>query len=99
MNLLPKGKISRLPEPLREQINHRMDHGDTGKNIADWLNSLPEVQSLLAAEFGGKPIREQNLSEWRKRGFQLWCFQRQLADIVSGLRQRPRPLIHESHNP
>jgi hypothetical protein len=41
--------------------------------LVSWLNSLPEVQTVLAAEFaGGKPIREQNLSQWRKRGFKQW---------------------------
>jgi len=37
-----------------------------------WLNSLPEVQAVLARDFEGKAIREQNLSEWRKGGYRDW---------------------------
>lgn len=37
--------------------------------MVQWLNGLPEVRAVLAAEFQGKPIRKQNLSRWRKGGF------------------------------
>ena len=37
-----------------------------GEKLVAWLNGLPEVQAIVAAEFGGKPIREQNLSEWKQ---------------------------------
>ncbi len=29
-----KGKIARLPQPIREQINHRLQNGEEGKQIA-----------------------------------------------------------------
>jgi hypothetical protein len=45
------GKIARLPQPSREQINRRLENGEEGKQIAEWLNTLPEVRSLTAAEF------------------------------------------------
>ena len=38
-----KGKIARLPQPIREQINRRLENGEEGKQIAEWLNTLPEV--------------------------------------------------------
>ncbi len=47
-----------------------------------WLNSLPEVQAVLAAEFEGKPIREQNLSEWRKLGYVKWEHQQEALDML-----------------
>ncbi|MBC8001911.1 MAG: hypothetical protein H7X97_04910 [Opitutaceae bacterium] len=37
-----------------------------------WLNELPETQAMLAAEFNGRPISEQNLSEWKSGGFREW---------------------------
>jgi len=72
MNMNLKGKIGRLPEALRDEVNIRMRNGETGRALAGWLNRLPEVQALLAAEFGGKPVREQNVSEWRLGGHQQW---------------------------
>ena len=72
MNLNLKGKIGRLPGALREEVNVRLRNGETGRGLCGWLNALPEVQALLAAEFGGKPVREQNVSEWRRGGHQQW---------------------------
>ena len=43
-----RGKIARLPQPIREQINQRLQNGEEGKQIAEWLNTLPEVRSLIA---------------------------------------------------
>ncbi|SPE59602.1 hypothetical protein SBV1_3350003 [Verrucomicrobia bacterium] len=61
-----KGKIARLPHEIRERLNGRLQNGEPGKPLAEWLNSLPEVRAILAAEFGGKRVREQNLSEWKR---------------------------------
>ena len=51
------GKIARLPHPIREQINRRLQNGEANKQTAEWLNTLPEVRSLLEAEFDGQPIK------------------------------------------
>ena len=67
-----RGKIGRLPDAIQEAVNVRLHMGEKGRDVAGWLNALPEVQQLLAAEFGGKPVREQNVSEWRKNGHQHW---------------------------
>jgi hypothetical protein len=37
------GKIARLPQSLREELNHRLENGELARNLADWLNTLPEV--------------------------------------------------------
>jgi len=66
------GKIARLPREIRQELNERLREGDNGQILVAWLNSLPEVQAILAAQFAGKPIREQNLSEWRKGGYRDW---------------------------
>jgi hypothetical protein len=66
------GKIARLPHEVREQLNQKIRNGEIGRKICEWVNSLPEVQSVLALEFRGKPITEQNLSEWRKGGYREW---------------------------
>jgi len=67
-----KGKIARLPRPVREQLNRRLDDGEQGKALVAWLNGLPEVRDKLKQDFHGNPINEQNLSEWRQGGFQDW---------------------------
>ena len=66
------GKIARLPRPLRDELNRRLDDGQEAKQLAPWLNSLPEVQAVLAAHFNGQAINEVNLSQWKRGGFLDW---------------------------
>jgi hypothetical protein len=85
MNTTPKGKIGRLPKHIQEQVNQRLEQGEPGRSLAAWLNSLPEVQALLAAEFAAKPIRQQNLSTWRHHGYHAWLCQKQSQALVQQL--------------
>ena len=64
------GKIARLPYALRQQLNRRMRDGEPGAKLLEWLNGLPEVQSFLVAQFKGYAIKKQNLSQWRRGGYQ-----------------------------
>jgi hypothetical protein len=66
------GKIARLPYHLREQLCHRLLDGESGPSLLEWLNAEPEVQAVLAKDFAGRPINEQNLSAWRQGGFVDW---------------------------
>ena len=62
-----KGKIARLPQAIREQINRRLQNGEEGKQIAEWLNTLPEVIAVLSAEFDGQPnshCRQLQINCW-----------------------------------
>lgn len=79
------GKIARLPRAVREQLNRRLDEGEPGKRLVAWLNGLPETQAVLGAEFGGRPINEQNLSEWRRGGYQDWQKQQERRHLVREL--------------
>ena len=63
------GKIARLPQTIREQINRRLLNGDEGKQIAEWLNTLPEVQALMAAEFDGQSEVFIASPDWMPRNF------------------------------
>ncbi|HWH70441.1 MAG TPA: hypothetical protein VNT26_13725 [Candidatus Sulfotelmatobacter sp.] len=65
-------KISRLPRDLREELNRRLDKGQSGKEILAWINALPEVQAFLAAEYDGQPINKINLCNYRTTGFRQW---------------------------
>jgi len=66
------GKIGRLPEAVRLELNRRLQNSAPMREIVDWLNALPEVQAVLASQFGGSPISEDNVSKWRKTGYPAW---------------------------
>ena len=72
------GKIARLPHSIREQLNQRLEDGEQAKDLIDWLNSLPEVQTVLKDHFVGHPINPVNMTQWKKGGFLDWQ-QQQLA--------------------
>jgi hypothetical protein len=40
---------------------------------------------FVAAEFGGKPIREQNLSEWKQGGYRDWQAKQEALEIAKRL--------------
>lgn len=67
-----KGKIARLPRDVRNQLNRRMADGEPGIHLVEWLNGLPQVRKTLVEGFNGRPITEQNLSEWKTGGYQDW---------------------------
>jgi len=66
------GKIARLPREIRNQLNQRLEDGESGETLLPWLNGLPEVSTVLARRFGGVAISKQNLHEWRTGGFAEW---------------------------
>jgi hypothetical protein len=80
-----RGKIARLPRNIRETLNSRLENGDPGDILVLWLNTLPEVRSILAAYFHGRPISEQNLSEWKLGGFIDWQRKQDTCARVRGL--------------
>jgi len=73
------GKIARCPLHIREEVNRRLLDGESGPKILRWLNGDPEVLSVLDELFGEEPVKPQNLSEWRKGGFQ--DYKRRLEQI------------------
>jgi hypothetical protein len=71
------GKIARLPLSIRQELNRRLRDGQPGGKLLEWLNSLEEVQAVMAAEFQGHPILKQNLSQWRMGGYQDYLEEQQ----------------------
>lgn len=67
-----RGKIARLPLAVREELNRRLQQGEMGRKILPWLNSLAEVKTILGEDFEGLAVNDQNLSDWRKGGYQDW---------------------------
>ncbi len=76
------GKIARLPHELREQLNRRLQDGEPGAELVGWLNDQPEVKSVLAEHFAGRPITEQNLSEWKTGGYGDWLAHQQALEAL-----------------
>ena len=74
------GKIARLPREIRDQLNQRLLDGQPGQRLLAWLNSLPEVQRILAADFDGSPINAPNLSAWKTGGYQDWLVRRETLE-------------------
>lgn len=79
------GKIARLPLDIREELNVRIRDGEQGKILVAWLNALPEVHAIVDCQFGGRPIREQNLSEWRKGGYRDWSTLEEAKEAIARL--------------
>ena len=98
MNTTRRGKIARLPKDIREQLNRRLADGESGARLVAWLNGLPEVSAVIAQEFAGQPIREQNLSEWRLGGYEDWVKQQEAREWVRHVSEEAAELAGESGN-
>ncbi len=81
-----KSKIARLPVALRDELNQRLLDGAEGAQLVVWLNDLPTVRELLAKDFAGRPITEQNLSEWKQGGYEDWLRHQEARDWVRACR-------------
>ena len=82
MNVSHGGKIARLPKTIRDELNQRLSDGESGTTLIAWLNHLPEVQRVVANEFGGQPVTVDNLSPWRKGAYGEWLQMQQAAELV-----------------
>jgi hypothetical protein len=90
------GKIARLPEPIREELNQRLLGGALGKNMVIWLNELPEVKKVLTELFAGRIISEHNVSEWRHGGYQDWLRQMETRERVLRITEQYKDVESEA---
>jgi len=79
------GKIARLPEAIRKIVNQMLDENRYYHQIVARL-----------AELGHPGIRPQNLSEWRKGGYQDWLRLKQELDGLKSDRERLLHLANDS---
>src|ERR1700744_2123417 len=82
------GKIARLPESIRHELSLRMEGGESGLNLCNWLNAQPEVHASMAQYFDRRPIFEQNLSEWRQGGHQEWLLTQKSLGLLQLRREQ-----------
>ena len=85
-----KGKIARLPHAVREELNQRLQNGESGTQLLAWLNSHPETQRVLAESFDGRPINHPNLTAWRSGGFKDWLAGRELREEARKMAAEPK---------
>jgi len=86
-------KIARLPQPLRDELNHRLADNESSRTLLPWLNALPAVRSLLAAEFTSRAISKQNLYKWRAHGFAAWQLRREMLAQSRPTTVEPLPAV------
>ena len=86
-------KISRLSQPLRDELNRRLADNESSATLLPWLNRLPAVCALLAAEFGSRPISKVNLSKWRAHGFAAWQLRREMLAQSRPVTVEPTPSV------
>jgi hypothetical protein len=92
------GKVARLPVAIRQELNWRLLNGEEGRQLVAWLNGLPEVQTMLAAQFEGQPISDMNLSRWKHGGFMAWCEQQMALASVATVFEHSNDLQQAARN-
>jgi hypothetical protein len=90
------GKIAHLPRNIRNELNHRLDDGQSGSEILEWLNALEEVQFALDQYFDGQPINDPNLTAWRQGGFLDWKRHQESCEWVRSLSQEADQIAEEA---
>jgi hypothetical protein len=70
------GKNGQLSKDRRHELGQRIEDGEPGTDIVQWLNLQPDVQAILQEQFAGRPIGEQNLSDWKQTGHVEWLRRR-----------------------
>ena len=93
------GKIARLTRPIRDELNRRLQDGEPGVRLVAWLNGLPETQKILQVDFGGRPISEQNLSEWKAGGYRDWLARQEALSQARELTADARELTEATDRP
>ena len=95
------GKIARLPYGLRNELNYDIRNGKPGVAILQWLNGTREAQQVVARHFEGRPISEQNLTEWKAGGYQEWERHMETREWLGELMQQSDQLADdaERHDP
>ena len=82
------GKIARLPLAVRQELNQRLQDGQPGKRTIEWLNGLPDVQAVLAAQFHGEPVTPNNLSRWKQGGYLTWESEQRALEAAGRLAEQ-----------
>jgi hypothetical protein len=80
-----RGKVSRLPVVLREEINRKLRDGISAREICSWLNDVPSCREVVDREFDGVAVSEENLSRWRSGGYLSWERRQEALEAIATL--------------
>jgi len=89
------GKIARLPQDIREELNERILNGQTAEQLLDWLHADDRVWEMLEAQ-GFDVITDGNISEWKAGGYQAWLENKEARELVVELALKSRDLGEET---
>jgi hypothetical protein len=90
------GKIARLPASIRTELNQRLQNGEQGESLLEWLNGLPQVVGVMEWWFGGVPINKQSLSQWRQGGYEDWLRHQEAREQVRQMAEEAAELNCEA---
>src|SRR5438045_1885200 len=79
-----KGKVARLPKPVRDQINEM---------VLDGI-SYPEILQTLGPAVAG--VNEDNLSNWKLGGFQDWLRHQQRIEHIQSKQELALDILREN---
>ncbi len=87
------GNIARLPRAIRDELNRRVDDGQTGKEILPWLNGLPEVKNCWPNRSPDGPSANKTSPNGRPacRAVASWRRRVAIAFGWPGAKRSPRP--------
>jgi hypothetical protein len=71
-----RGKVAHLPKDLRDQVNARLENGESYQTIARWL-----------ARVGHPGFNKQNVQAWKDGGHQDWLRERERKQEARDLRK------------
>lgn len=89
-----RGKIARLPQSLRVELNLRLLNGEPASKLLPWLNAQPACAAVVGEQFDGEPVTDSNLSNWRAGGFEDWRKKRERVEGTKELARYAGQLAH-----
>jgi hypothetical protein len=90
------GKIHSMPAALQNETSELIDAGKTEQEVAEWLNETLTKAAIKGLE---PDVTQQNVSAWKKSGFQRWKENkraRDLADRISAISETADPTTPDS---
>ena len=93
------GKIARLPYKIRLQLNLRLEDGASGVEVVAWLNKQWQVKDVMKELFAGRPINEQNLTEWKQGGFLEWQKRQEGMELARDLADNADEMAEVANGP
>lgn len=76
------GKLGRLPWAVKRELHNHLRDAVPGPEVLRWLHAQPDVQAILAAQWQGKDITPQNLSDYRGSSeYQKWLTSQSALEV------------------